>query len=305
MNKIKYQGGLTKLVTTSIGKRNKERFGRFADLNLPAFVKKLECERIEMDIVSFSSSRDFYDQILSILSFLRYAGRPVRWTLYSDGSHNAQQLGLLKNSFDFIEVKSSDWGDMESLQRSCKAPLLPYFEQMADYAKKMPLGKKLFYYLNHRIERPSLFLDSDILFYKKASVFQHILEEEVNGWYLPDADWGCLDSRYKCRFKGQPYQANSGCFLFKNEPSNLNEGLEFLKSMDFRYEYFSEQSVFHIIFRSNGFMPLDPRIFILNSKDQFDFSYLYPKEHIAVRHYTGPVRHKMWQKDWRWQLSLN
>jgi len=304
MKKIKYQGGLTKLLASEIGKKNKKRFGRFAETNLSSLVSGMTSAPVGMDVVSFSSGRDFYDQILSILSFLRYVGTPVIWTIYSDGSHTAQQIGLLKTSFDFIDVRESGQAGAESFEGICKKALLPYKDQLLDYARLFPLGKKLFYYLNHAILRPTLFLDSDILFYEKASVFNFILKEKVAGWYLPEAEWGCLDSRYKRKFTGQLYQANSGCFLLNKELADVSEGLDFLKDINFEYEYFSEQSVFHIIFRSNGFMPLDPRIFILSSKDQFDFSYLYSKEEMAIRHYTGPVRHKMWQRDWKWQLSI-
>ena len=60
----------------------------------------------------------------------------------------------------------------------------------------------------------------------------------------------------------------------------------------------------HILLIDNEFMPLDPRRFILDSGDQFDFSYLLPFDKIAIRHYTGPVRHKMWQAGWRNQLKI-
>jgi hypothetical protein len=304
MKKIKYQGGLTKLITSEIGKQNKIRFAQYIDSNLIALRKNIKCQPIEMEVVSFSSDRDFYDQVLSILSFIRYLGVPLSWTLYSDGSHKSQQVQILEESFEFLKVVMYDWEGSRDLPKECKESLLPYQSQFLDYALKVPLGKRLFYYLNHKINFPTLFLDADVIFYSKASALKMVLSEKVNGWFLPDADWGCLDSRYKKETPEQLYQINGGFFLFNRELNNLTEGLNFLKELNFNYEYFSDQNVFHIIFRNNGFLPLDPRIFIINTGDQFDFSYVYPREEIAIRHYTGPVRHKMWQRDWKWHLSL-
>ncbi|HKB45000.1 MAG TPA: hypothetical protein VKC90_11445 [Chitinophagaceae bacterium] len=304
MKKIKYQGGLTKLITSKIGNKNKKRFARFIKQNLSLVSNKIIGRYMQIDIVSFSSTYDFYEQVLSILSFLRYVGTPASWTVYSDGSHTEGQVKLLESGFEFIKVEKIDWKNFKVLPDDCKQALLPYKDQLLDYASKLPLGKRLYYYLNHKIKNPTLFLDSDILFYNKASVFNLVLREKVNGWYLPDADWGCLDSRYKEKNSKQLYQVNGGFFIFNQELTDLKEGLDFLKSLNFKYEYFSDQNIFHILFRSNDFMPLDPRIFILNSADQFDFSYLYTREEMAIRHYTGPVRHKMWQRDWKWQLSL-
>jgi hypothetical protein len=301
MKKIKYQGGLTKLITSSIGRRNKTRFAKFIEQNLPSLRNKMEGQALQLDVVSFSSSKDLYEQVLSILSFLRYAGTPASWTIYSDGSHTANQIDLLNKGFEFIKIEIQEIVDKTSL----KPGLFPYKNELKHYAQMQPLGKKLFHYLNHRITKPTLFLDSDILFYNKAFEFDMILNSDVPGWYLPDKEWGCLDSRYKATYQKELNQVNSGFFLLNEELKDLKEGLEFLNNLDQQYEYFTEQSVFHILFKKNGLIPLDPSIFILDSEDQFDFSYLYPKEEIALRHYTGPVRHKMWQKGWKWQLSLS
>lgn len=304
MRKIKYQGGLTKLIASEIGKRNKLRFAKFIERNLFSFRKKINSTSIEMDVVSFSSKKDFYDQVLSILSFLRYTGVPITWTLYSDGTHTKEQIQLLKSAFEFLKVEMMDWENAGNFPCICKEALLPYKDQLFDFAKTKPLGKKTFYFLNHPINKSTLFLDADILFYPKASVINLILKEKVNGWYLLDRDWGCLDTRYIENNPEQYYQVNTGFFLLNQEIENLYNGLEFLKDLNYEYEYFSEQTIFHIIFRANNFMPLDPRTFILDSGDQFDISFLYPKEKMAIRHYSGPVRHKMWQRDWEWQLSL-
>ncbi|WP_207429618.1 hypothetical protein [Pedobacter sp. SYSU D00535] len=300
MRKVKYQGAITKIVASRIGAENKDKFSRLVEDNLESLLRGMTKIQVPIQVVSFSSQKDFNEQILSIFSFLKYVGEPNLWIIYSDGTHTERQKALL-NTFPFLQLRCTDFGSLSCVH---KDSLKDYKEQLIDYAKKQPLGKKLLCYLNHSIEMPTLFLDSDILFYSQATILHTIIKESCNGWYLPDDTWGCLDSRYKEKTQRQLYQANSGFFLINREIENLKEGLDFLKSLNFTYEYFSEQTTFHILFRSNNFLPLDPRIFILNSGDQFDFSYLKTREEMAMRHYTGPVRHKMWQKNWKWQLSL-
>ncbi len=304
MKKIKYQGGITKLIASKIAGKNKKKFATYIDQNLSSLVKELGNKFIQVDLVSFSSKKDFYEQVLSILSFFRYVGSPNSWIIYSDGSHTRKQINILESGFEFVKVKLWDWDNASKLPDNTKDVLLPYKNILFDYAKKMPLGRKLYYYLNHSVNMPTIFLDSDILFYQKSSILKIVLDEKVDGWYMLDPSWGCLDSRYKQKNSEQPYQLNGGFVIVNKELPNLIDGLEFLKSLNREYEYFTDQTIFHILSRCNDFRPLDPRIFIISTEDQFDFNYINKTDNIAVRHYTGPVRHKMWQKDWRWQLSI-
>jgi hypothetical protein len=305
MRKLKYQGGLTKLICSKIATNNRNFFVKIVDNHLGHLVSQIGINSsVPINIVSFSSNRDFEEQVLSILSFLQNVGKPKSWSLYSDGSHSGKQLEILRSNFDFLNIVSQEWDNLTELPQNTKPELLPYAEYFLDYAKKVALGKRLYYYLNHVVEFPTLFIDSDIIFYTKASTIEFIIQEDVNGWYLPDSDWGCLDSRYKLFQPRQVYQVNGGCFMLNKNLSEMKGGLDFFKSLNKRYEYFSDQNIFHILLRDNGFLPFDPRLFILDSTDQFDFSYKYHPKDIAIRHYTGPVRHKMWQKDYKWHLSL-
>lgn len=308
MRKLPGQGGITKKIAAAFGRKNRAMFSKQVSVNLPQLLAKVNQKRpIAMEVASFSSLNDFQEQLLSILSFVRYVGIPNKWTLYSDGSHSQEQIAQLENSFDFLKViKGLNWSEIQSLKGLCKEELEPYEAYLIDYAKKFPLGKKLFYYLNHSIKNPTLFIDSDILFYEQASVLELILTEkpQANGWFMPDTGWGCLDSRYKAINTEQIYQINSG-FIFANSAfEHVDRSLDFFKTYNFTYEYFSEQTIYHHLLKDNAYMPLTPKIFILDTGDQFDFSYLYQPKQMAVRHYTGPVRHKMWQKDYKWHLGL-
>ena len=306
MKKIKYQGGITKLLMSRRGKINKKKFADLSNNELSALIQRFENQKVPMSVVSLSSSHDFNEQLLSILSYQRFMGVPLSWTVYSDGSHTEQEITDLESIFPFVKVVKVDFNDPAIIRANMKERFLPYFDELLHYTQNSPYGKKLYYYINHEVQNPTLFIDSDIMFYELASEsFKKIRGENENGWFLPDQLWYCLDSRYKSKHDTQMYQINSGFFLMNKELNNVEAGLDFLKSLEKQYEPFTEQTFFHLLLRENKFIPFDPRIFILNSGDQFDFSYKYSKNAMAIRHYTGPVRHKMWQRDWKWHLSLD
>jgi hypothetical protein len=308
MRKIPGLGGLKKNLSVAIGNYNRSKFINQINCNISTILSHTDqMNPIDMEVASISSSNLFAEQILSILSFLRYVGIPIKWTLYSDGSYSNEQIEELEKRFIFLKV--INWINLKESQSSydlCKEELLPYHEYLYDYAKKSPFGKKLFYYLNHSIVNPTLFIDADILFYHHANILKLILTEKpkANGWFMPDINWECLDSRYKEKYSEQLYQVNAG-FIFANVAfSNLNDSLDILKSFNYSYEHFSEQTIFHHLLKTNFYMPLTSKKFILNTGDQFKFSYLLKPKKMAIRHYTGPVRHKMWQKDYKWHLNL-
>ena len=302
--KLKFQGGITKTITIKIAKKNKEVFAKQVDQNFDFMFSNFSknAPSINLDLVSFSSSRDYYDQLLSIFSFVRYVGIPNQWTIYSDGSHTKFQKQLISKHLTFATIETTAW-NQGIPELNLIAELKSYEEYLFDYASKLPLGKKALYYINHNLTCPTLFLDSDIVFYERADTLLKLTKEE-KGWYIPDPDWGCLDPNYKSNNEEQYYQINSGFILMNTTQLNLNPGLEFLKNLEGKYSYFSEQTMMHLILKQNHFMPLDRREFVIDTADQFDFSYLKSPKEMAVRHYTGPVRHKMWQRDYKWHLSL-
>jgi hypothetical protein len=307
MRKIVGQGKLTKFIASKIGAMHKDNFLKliYNPHTLTNIVSLVSCgKEINLQVVSYSSHRDFSEQVLSILSFIRYVGTPLSWTIYSDGSHTNSEVTILKAALPFVRLVSNTVDEQYFSQIDTKPFIKRHAEVLAHFAQNHCLGKKLLFYLNHSITEPTLFLDSDVLFYNKASIFHTIIHQEAAGWYLPDEVSGCLDSRYERNDYVDSSQINSGFLLLNKEFDTLSEGLSFVRKMNYTYEYFSEQTVFHILSKQNELTPFGSEVFILNTRDQFDFSYAYTRDKIAIRHYTGPVRHKMWQRSWKWQLSL-
>jgi hypothetical protein len=59
-------------------------------------------------------------------------------------------------------------------------------------------------------------------------------------------------------------------------------------------DVFSEQTVVHLAMASNGAVSLDPQRFVLSRADEFEMRDICDPDVVVLRHYVGPVRHKMW-----------
>lgn len=306
MKTIKGVGSLKILVARSIARVQKKRFEKY--INRKGALQALSTlssnsKIIDCEVISFSSNKDFSEQVLSILSFIRYVGTPAAWLIYSDGTHGDNEIEKIKAAFSFLKVIKEDVNNFQN-DNYLRESLRPFKKELVHYAEKSPLGMKLLLYLNFKIKRTTIFLDSDVLFYEKSSCLQAMLQGKHGGWFLPDEAWGSLDSRFLNYTIAESIQVNAGFFIALKDFTTVTEGLTFLKTLDFKYEYFSEQTIFHIIISNNNFIPLNTDVFKINSGDQFLLKYLCSPKNIAIRHYTTPVRHKMWQKNWYWHLSL-
>ena len=285
-NKLKFQGGLTRLFCRKKAEINKKAFGRH-----PSFPDNLllKSHELNFDIISFSGLSNFEDQLLSIYSLLYYAGKPFKWTIYSDKSYTEAHKEIFQKKFDFVEVKEWDVYDHHIK-----------IKPINDYFKVCPLGKKLNIILGHDCTRQTIYLDSDIIFYKNIPYYLNNTLLSKGLWYVPDA-LGDV-SQYFFKERESIYPLNSGLLIYNN--SFIAEDIyEYLENLKGEYCYFSEQSSFEYAFRTQGANMLDPRQFVIDTSDQFDFSMSHQPTDIAMRHYTSPVRHKMWQKGWKWHFG--
>jgi len=287
--KIKYQGGITKALCQRKADKNKRAFSKNIDsIDVTAIAAP---KSVGFEIISFSGASSFEDQVLSILSFIAYAGTPVKWTIYSDKSYTQEQKQVFKNKFPFAAV--ADWDEGKYIREN---------QLLADYLKECHLAKKLNVILSHPYNRQTIYIDSDILFYKNFPAYLDggLLDKGL--WYAPDTMWGPNAAHYFDKRPTSIYPLNSG-FLILDQSFNKADVFEYLESLKGKYHYFSEQSSFEYAFRKQGADVLDPRQFIIDSGDQFDFATKYRPDEIAMRHYTGPVRHKIWQNGWKWHLK--
>ena len=206
----------------------------------------------DFQLVSFSGARDFEEQMLSLLTFRRWVGMPRSWIIFSDGTHTDEMRDLLHAQFPWASLRS--W-ELSKPLVSREANFL--FE----YAQQQAMGKRLIAYSTLPLQAPTLFLDSDVFFYAKAAELLSPAFAGPQNWFLPDMDWGTLDTRFLAKNSRDLYQLNGGFYLLKPGFSWVPV-FEFLKRFENKFEYFSDQTAFHVAFKDQGVMALDPRVFV-------------------------------------------
>lgn len=293
--KIKGRGYITKKICRSIGAFRRKQF-----LDL-VYKRKIQLSAypldrfvdIRFDILSISSKSDFAEQFFSILSFIVNVGLPPKWILVSDGSHSSVEVELIHEYFPFVEFLN--WDEIPNR--------FPDFEQVyQDYVRESPMGKKIYILSNYLVGKNTLYTDSDILFYPKFRGFLDLLNSTNSLHYLPDNDWGTLDDDLNATSSREMFQLNGG-FLLITPSIDWSKGLDYLRSRMGKYGYFSEQTACHVTFHNQDAQPFDPRIFLLITTDHFRFFNATNKRKAAIRHFVGPLRHKMWQYGWKWHLK--
>lgn len=293
---MKYIDGFNYRIIKKIAALNRLRFGEKIrkTKDWKSFLNISDFGKNDFEFVSFSSSRDLEEQMLSILSLIKWYGHPQKWTIYSDGSHTEEDKEILKLLGSFIVIKK--WNDcLDNINHDKK-------DFLFQYAKSAPLGKKLSAFISHSITCKTAFLDSDIVFYKNIKDTLDLVNSSEFNWFTVEVEWGTLDTRYKIESPKELYQINSG-FSIINKDFNWTQALDFISTLNNQFEYFSEQTAFHIAMKNQNSYPLDPRKFMLHSSDQFSIRTLQNNSSIAIRHFVSPVRHKMWQNGVEWHLK--
>jgi hypothetical protein len=277
---MKGRGRITRWVSKKVASRNKSSFIKKFDIN---WYKNIN-ENVNFEIASFSGENQMADQLFSILSFYKSLGLPIKWTVFSDGSHTERSKKILR------EIPNVFFAEMDE-------------NVVPDNYKteSNPLLKKIFFYKTLPVISTTLLVDSDVLFFPNFKKFLPHLG--FHNWFLVDENYGYLDKSYLDRVEFDIYPCNSGLLIFNSMP-NWSIVLEYLDTQKKHTDgimNWSEQTAFHVLTRdfiSN--MPLDPRYFIVGGSDSFKYSSDYNYDKIAVRHFVGPIRHKMWQFDFNY-----
>jgi hypothetical protein len=285
--KIKYQGGITKRICQKLADKHKKEFRNLILKKERVFT--YANRPINFEMISFSGATAFEDQLLSIYSFVHYAGVPIKWIIYSDGSYTQTHTDIFKREFPFVALVNWDVNSKNTNE-----------ELLKDYISKYGTAKKVTLIAGHQYVNPTIFIDSDIVFYPNIAAYLNNPLLSKGLWYVPDAIGNV--SHFIAETKDSIYPFNFG-MLIMDGSFNFDDVYSYLEALKGQYAYFSDQSAFEYAFRKQGAQILDPRQFIIDTEDQFDFSMKYHPGDMAMRHYTGPIRHKMWQKGWKWHFE--
>lgn len=235
-----------------------------------------------LEVFSYSGESALPEQVASIRSFLRHVGRPVHFTVVSDGTYSEASRRLLKRLDSSVSVSdAAEWIPKD----------LP--DEIYPYLKNHPTGRQLALIMSLPRNAPVLYLDSDILFFAGANDLHAYVEaRDVPAFYLAD-----------CRFSGDERllrdsaeandPVNTG-FLLLFRPLDWSTSIRRFLELEGSPIFFTNQTMTHLTMHANGAVPFDPRKYLLQLDDQL----LYPDRHanprIALRHYVNPVRHKFW-----------
>ena len=237
---------------------------------------------LDVDVFAYSNEAMLPEQIASVRSFLKYAGRPNSFTIVSDGTHRPRALSLLQQIDSCIELANA-------------RDFLPQQSSSRDYFANHPTGKQLALIMSLPRERPALYVDADVLFFPGAVAVADLLyNHDAPAFYLRDCQLSA-----DARLFRDPAEAadpvNTGV-LFSFQKLDWSLAMERLQRLEGTPNFFTNQTMTHLTMHANGARPLDPAKFVLQLDDQFQFADRYADNSIILRHYVNPVRHKFWEQ---------
>jgi hypothetical protein len=241
-----------------------------------------QTQKLPVTVYALSCERDLPEQVASIRSFIRHVGVPEQFIIISDGSYTQKSCNLLCQIHPCIQVIPID-----KLIRN-DLPQVVY-----DYAAQQAMGKKLAALLSLSINGPTIYTDSDILFFPGATdLADLIFSADRSSRYLPDCT-NNFDERVIHDKSENLNPINAGFILFKDS-LNWDFALERLLKLKELNNYFTEQTLVHLTLHYNHALPLDSNVYVLSVVDQFIYSDKYSNKRIAMRHYVNDVRYKFW-----------
>lgn len=253
---------------------------------LPVIVRRAIAPPRDVPFIVFAYSNEasLPEQVRSIRSFLRHVGRPRAFVVGSDGSHTAKSIRLLERISPVVSVRSSG----EEIPAG-----LP--ESFRNYITRHPMGKQLGLIMTlPRADEPVLYADSDILFFAGAAdLVARAATRDVPAFYLPDCHENSADPRVFRSPNESKEPVNTGLLLlFRKLDWSL--AIERFQELAGEPNFFTNQTLVHLVMHANGAQPLDPRKYVLQLDDQTICPDRYAGPALALRHYVNPVRHKFW-----------
>jgi hypothetical protein len=254
--------------------------------SLPTIVRRpVKARRnLPFEVYAYSGENALPEQIASIRSLLRHAGRPSRFTVVSDGTYSARSIALLLAVDASVSVAdAADW----------RPATLP--EKLRPYLTEHPTGKQLALIMSLPVASPALYIDSDVLFFPGAEALGSI--NDAHDHYLSDCQLSADERLFRApQERHDP--VNTGV-LFLAHKLDWSLSLERFLELDGPPTFFTNQTMTHLTMRANGARALDSQKFVLQLDDQFVYRDRYASREIVLRHYVNPARHKFWTALWR------
>jgi hypothetical protein len=238
--------------------------------------------QVPLEVFSYSGANSLPEQVASVRSFLKYVGRPDRFTIVSDGTLSERGREILRSIDSIVTISdSASWLPND----------LPH--EINRYLTTHPTGKQLALIMSLPVARPTMYVDSDVLFFPGASDLIRLAQlKGAPAYYLED----CQLSADERLFRGDAERdrpVNTGALLLFQKLDWSVSIRRFLE-LEGPPTFFTNQTMTHLTMHANGALPFDPRKYVLQLDDQFVYSDHYASDGQALRHYVNPVRHKFW-----------
>jgi len=237
---------------------------------------------LPFEIFSYSGENMVPEQVASIRSLLRFAGRPELFTVVSDGTHSERSLELLRRLDPCLRVSPASAWQPPDIPPAAR----PYFATH-------PTGKQLALIMSLPRNGPALYVDSDVLFFPGARILSSLPgQSDGPPLYLGD----CRLSADERLYRGENEKKNpvNTGVLFLTRKIDWSKSIARLLELEAAPNFFTNQTMTHLAMTAAGAAPLDPAKFVLQLDDQFEFSDRYAGPDLVLRHYVNPVRHKFW-----------
>ena len=253
---------------------------------LPAIVRSPLRARgsIPLEVFAYSGESALPEQVASIRSFLRYAGRPKRFTVVSDGTYSSRSVELLKRIDPVVSIgNTGDW----------MPKVLP--DELQLYLGTHATGKQLALIMSLPANGPALYVDSDVLFFPGArDLIAHLAVSNVPAFYLADCDLAA-DRRLFRDPAETNHPVNTGVLVLLQK-LDWSLSLGRFGELEGAPIFFTNQTMAHLTMHANGAKPLDESKYVLQRDDQFIYRDHHRGSDLALRHYVNPVRHRFWTR---------
>ncbi len=242
---------------------------------------------LPLDVYAYSGEAALPEQVASIRSFLKNAGRPSTFTVVSDGTYSQRSLELLRRLDRSVAVSdAADW-----IPDNAPVDVLPYL-------REHPTGKQLAVIMSLPVDRPAFYVDSDVLFFPGATNLRALTEiPDAPALYLTDCQLSGDERLFRSDAE-RDHPVNTGVLLLFQK-LDWSLAFERFRELNAAPTFFTNQTMTHLAMHANGARPFDPRTFVLQLDDQFIYRDSYAGADLVLRHYVNPVRHKFWTDLWR------
>jgi hypothetical protein len=237
--------------------------------------RELGCE-----VFAFSSRSHVPEQVASVRSFLRHAGRPRSYTIVSDGSHDESSRRLLRAIDPCVRVVA--------LAEALRPDLPPAVRR---HAGGDPMAAKLALELSLPCDGPVVYADADVLFGGAGDDLARLLRDGGRPWFLPDCE-PYLDRRLLTADEAALRPVNGGFFVLFG-PLEWDDALARLTRVESTV-FHTEQTLLHLAMHASGGRALDRDRYVVDTDDMRAWRSAHPQARLALRHYTTPVRHRLW-----------